>query len=238
MALNEGTIRDLQLSAAGLVKGRKLQDFINEQVGNQPLDKLPKPFVAVATRLEDGKRTVFARGNTGQAVRASSSIPGLFEAVKIGKYHYVDGGVISPVPVDAARELGADVVVAVDISDKPRGKTPTSMLDTMNQSIAIMGQKLGQLELANADVVVRPQVLDIGTLDFSKRSQAIAEGEKAALAALPELQRKVQQVREQRAHAAQQAQLLAAQAQQQQCLEARSRLQKMASTVGLDDSCK
>lgn len=157
MALNEGTIRDLQLSAAGLVKGRKLQDFINEQVGNQPLDKLPKPFVAVATRLEDGKRTVFARGNTGQAVRASSSIPGLFEAVKIGKYHYVDGGVISPVPVDAARELGADVVVAVDISDKPRGKTPTSMLDTMNQSIAIMGQKLGQLELANADVVVRPR---------------------------------------------------------------------------------
>ncbi len=247
MALNEGTIRDLQLSAAGLVKGRKLQDFINEQVGNQPLDKLPKPFVAVATRLEDGKRTVFARGNTGQAVRASSSIPGLFEAVKIGKYHYVDGGVISPVPVDAARELGADVVVAVDISDKPRGKTPTSMLDTMNQSIAIMGQKLGQLELANADVVVRPQVLDIGTLDFSKRSQAIAEGEKAALAALPELQRKVQQVREQRLRTAweelQQKQAAATTAQMAEQASAthcppRSSWQKLADTVGLGSRCE
>lgn len=246
MALNEGTIRDLQLSAAGLVKGRKLQDFINEQVGNQPLDKLPKPFVAVATRLEDGKRTVFARGNTGQAVRASSSIPGLFEAVKIGKYHYVDGGVISPVPVDAARELGADVVVAVDISDKPRGKTPTSMLDTMNQSIAIMGQKLGQLELANADVVVRPQVLDIGTLDFSKRSQAIAEGEKAALAALPELQRKVQQVREQRLRTAweqlqqKQAASTTAQMADQAATNcpARSSWQKLADTVGLGSRCE
>lgn len=238
VALDETTIRDLQLSATGLVKGQKLQDYVNAQVNQRRLEKLGKPFVAVATRLEDGKRTVFARGNTGQAVRASSSIPGVFEAVKIGAYHYVDGGVTSPVPVDAARELGADIVVAVDISDKPRGKTPANMLGAMSQSIAIMGQRLGQAELARADVTVRPQVLDIGPNDFSQRAQAIVEGEKAALAALPELRRKVQQLREQRAHAARQAQQLAAQAQQQKCLEARSRLQKMASTMGLDNSCK
>src|SRR5690606_40152433 len=68
-------------------------------------DALP---ISVATRLETGERTVFVRGNTGQAVRASSSVPGVFEPVTIGGYQYVDGGVVSPVPVDAARQLGAD----------------------------------------------------------------------------------------------------------------------------------
>lgn len=238
VALDESTIRDLQLSATGLLKGQKLQDYVNHQVNQRPLDKLGKPFVAVATRLEDGKRTVFARGNTGQAVRASSSIPGVFEPVQIGDYHYVDGGVTSPVPVDAARALGADIVVAVDISDKPRGKTPANMLGAMSQSITIMGQRLGQAELARADVTVHPKVLDIGPNDFSQRAQAIVEGEKAALAALPELRRKVQQLRAQRVQAAQQAQQLAAQEKQQKCLQARSRLQKMAGTVGLDDSCQ
>ncbi len=112
--------------------------------------------MVVATRLEDGERTVFARGNTGQAVRASSSVPGVFQPVTIGKYHFVDGGVVSPVPVDAARQLGADMVIAVDISNKARGKTPGNMLGALNQSIAIMGQKLGQAELARADVIDPP----------------------------------------------------------------------------------
>ena len=81
-------------------------------------------------------------------------MPGVFQPVRIGKHHYVDGGVVSPVPVDAARQLGADVVIAVDISSKARGKTPGDMLGTLNQSIAIMGQKLGQAELERADVVI------------------------------------------------------------------------------------
>ena len=238
VALDETTIRDLQLSATGLLKGQKLQDYVNSQVNQRSMEKLGKPFVAVVTRLEDGKRTVFARGNTGQAVRASSSIPGVFEAVRIGAYHYVDGGVTSPVPVDAARELGADIVVAVDISDKPRGKTPANMLGAMSQSIAIMGQRLGQAELARADVIVRPKVLDIGPNDFSQRTHAIAEGEKAALAVMPELRHKVQQLHAQRAQAAQQAQQLAARERLHKCLQERSSLQKIAGTVGLNDSCK
>jgi len=176
VSLDEAKIRDLQLSSGGLVQGQKLEDYVNQQVQRKPLEQLSKPFVAVATRLEDGARTVFARGNTGQAVRASSSVPGVFQPVRIGKHHYVDGGVVSPVPVDAARQLGADVVIAVDISSKARGKTPGDMLGTLNQSIAIMGQKLGQAELERADVVIRPQVLDIGAADFSQRASAIRPG--------------------------------------------------------------
>lgn len=230
VALDETSIRDLQLSSGGLVLGQKLEDYVNDQVQRRPLEQLPKPFVAVATRLEDGKRTVFARGNSGQAVRASSSIPGVFQPVSIGKYHFVDGGIVSPVPVDAARELGADLVIAVDISNKARGKTPEHLLGALNQSIAIMGQKLGQAELTRADVVIRPQVLDIGPVDFNQRSQAIAEGEKAALAVMPQLRERVARLQAERAEATRLA-------QRQDCLDRRSRLQKLAGMAGLHDSC-
>ncbi|AVS81831.1 Patatin [Paracidovorax avenae] len=237
VALDEAKIRDLQLSSGGLVLGQKLEDYVNAQVRNRPIEQLAKPFAAVATRLEDGERTVFTRGNTGQAVRASSSIPGVFQPVAIGKYHFVDGGVVSPVPVDAARQLGADIVVAVDISNKARGQAPAGMLGTLGQSIAIMGQKLGQAELARADVIVRPQVLDIGAADFTQRASAILEGEKAALAAMPQIRERVAQLQAARAEATRLAQQKAAEAQHQACLEQRSRLQKLAGLAGLDDSC-
>lgn len=237
VALDETKIRDLQLSSGGLVLGQKLEDYVNEQVARKPLDQLAKPFVAVSTRLEDGERTVFARGNTGQAVRASSSIPGVFQPVSIGKYHYVDGGIVSPVPVDAARQLGADIVVAVDISNKARGKRPDNMLGALNQSIAIMGQKLGQAELSRADIVIRPKVLDIGAADFSQRANAIVEGEKAALAVMPQLRERVAKLQAERTKATQLAQQKAAEAQHLNCLEQRSQMQKLAGMAGLDNSC-
>ncbi len=237
VALDEAKIRDLQLSSGGLVLGQKLEDYVNEQVRRKPLEQMAKPFVVVATRLEDGERTVFARGNTGQAVRASSSVPGVFQPVSIGKYHFVDGGIVSPVPVDAARQLGADIVIAVDISNKARGQTPGDMLGTLGQSIAIMGQKLGQAELARADVIIRPQVLDIGSADFSQRTNAILEGEKAALAVMPQIRERVAQLQAERANAARAAQQKAAEAQYQTCLEKRSSLQKLAGMARLDDSC-
>ncbi|MBL0421507.1 patatin-like phospholipase family protein [Ramlibacter sp. AW1] len=237
VGLDESRIRDLQLSSGGLLLGQKLEDYVNEQVRRQSMERLAKPFAAVATRLEDGERTVFVRGNTGQAVRASSSVPGVFQPVAIGKFHFVDGGVVSPVPVDAARELGADVVIAVDISNKARGQTPTGMLGTIGQSIAIMGQKLGQAELSRADVIVRPQVLDIGGTDFSKRAGAILEGERAALAAMPQIRERIAQLQAAREQATRLAQQKAAQAQHQACLEQRSRLQKLAGLAGLDGAC-
>lgn len=191
VALEESQIRDVRLFSGGVLKGDKLQLYLNEQINGRPIERLSKPFAAVATQLETGKRTVFTRGNTGQAVRASSSVPGIFEPVKIGGFSYVDGGVVSPVPVDAARDLGADIVIAVDISTKASGKTPDGLLGILNQSVAIMGQKLGEQELARADVVIRPRVAAIGPAEFEQRQVAILEGEKAALAALPQIRERI-----------------------------------------------
>ena len=196
VSLDEASIRDVSLFSGGVLKGQALQDYVNRTIGQRAFDKMKKPFAAVATQLASGQRTIFVRGNVGQAVRASCSVPGVFEPVKIGDALYVDGGLVSPVPVDAARQLGADFVIAVDISTRVTGKTPDSMLGVVNQTITIMGQKLGEQELARADIVIRPRVNDIGPADFEQRARAIVEGEKAALAMLPQLRAKYAQARQ------------------------------------------
>lgn len=185
IALDQASLRDVRLFGGGLVQGQKLQDYIDGQVRQRPIERLRLPFAAVATDLASGQRTVFTRGDTGQAVRASCSVPGVFEPALIGGRRYVDGGVVSPVPVDAARQLGADFVIAVDISARSDGSLPTDMLGIVGRSVVIMGQHLGAQELARADVVVRPQVNAIGATDFEQRDRAIMEGERAALAAIP-----------------------------------------------------
>ncbi len=233
-ALDEAKIRDVRLFSGGLVQGQALQDYVNELVGKRPLEKMKKPLAVVATQLENGQRTVFVRGNTGQAVRASSSIPGVFEPVTIGKATFVDGGVVSPVPVDAARQLGADFVIAVDISTKAPGTRPGSMLGIVNQSISIMGQKLGEQELARADVVIRPKVNDIGPADFAQKNSAILEGERAALAAMPQIRGKLEQMQNARLAAARAAARPAVTPAAPQCDDSGFRLGKLWGS----DKCK
>lgn len=197
--LDEAKIRDVRLFSGGLVQGRKLEDYVNALVDQRPIERLGLPFAAVATELDTGKRVVFVRGNTGQAVRASSSIPGVFEPTRIGAHRYVDGGVVSPIPVDAARQLGADFVIAVDISAQPDGTKPQGMVNIVGQALAIMGRQLATQEAARADVVIRPQVVAIGTAGFAQKDQAILEGEKATLAAMPEIRRRLALARTSRA---------------------------------------
>lgn len=175
---------DLSLPDRGFVKGEKLQDFVNTKVRNRPIEALPIRFIAVATEARSGRRVDFARGNTGQAVRASSSIPGVFRPVAINGHEYVDGGVVSPVPVLAARAAGANFVIAVDISPD-NTEVLASSLGVLNQSARIMGKRIAAEELKQADVVIRPQVGEIGLVSFDRKNEAVMEGERAALAALP-----------------------------------------------------
>jgi len=188
IAVNQGDIVDpLIIPSNGFIKGEKLEEFINKWVKNTPIEKLKIPFYAVATDLEKGQEIVFAKGNTGTAVRASCSIPGIFRPVKISDKIYVDGGVVSPIAVEAAKRFGADVVIAVDVSAGAERTHPEGTIETILQSINIMYSKLGAIQLAKADVVIRPKVGHIGAADFSKKHEAILEGEKAAIEALPQI---------------------------------------------------
>jgi len=185
--LDEAKISDWSLPDRGVFKGESLQQFVNDAVGQRPLEGLKKPFAAVATDLQSGESIVFRTGNTGMAVRASATVPGIFRPVTINGHEYVDGGLASLVPVRAVRQMGADVVIAVDISAHPGSQPVRGTLDILLQTFTIMGQNLARYELRDADIVIRPQVDGFGATDFLARHDAILEGERAAQAALPQI---------------------------------------------------
>lgn len=187
LEMDEGQVGDWSLPDRGVLKGEALQVFVNRAVGGRPLEKLTKPFAAVVTDLSSGDLVVFQTGNTGMAVRASSTVPGVFQPVRINGREYVDGGLVSPVPVRVARNLGANFVIAVDISARPRDHRTQSTLDVLLQTVTIMGQSISRHELKEADVVIRPATAQLSATDFQSRHRAILEGEKAATAAMPEI---------------------------------------------------
>jgi NTE family protein len=194
-SIEKGDILDLTIPDNGFIKGEKLEEFINKTLKNTPMEKLRIPFYAVTTDIQNGQEVVLGKGNTGQAVRASCSIPGIFRPVKIVDKMYVDGGVVSPVAVDAAKRFGADIVIAVDISTGVERPQPENTIETILQSLNVMYSKLASIQLCNADVVIKPKVGHIGSTDFSKRHEAILEGEKAAIEALPQIMGIITQLR-------------------------------------------
>ena len=185
--LDETKISDWSVPDRGVLKGEALQRFVNEAVANRPIESLKKPFAVVATDLNSGDSILFRTGNTGMAVRASATVPGVFRPVSINGHEYVDGGLSSLIPVRSTRQLGADIVIAVDISARPGNQPVKGTLDILLQTFTIMGQNLARFELKEADIVIRPQVGSVGATDFMARHDAILEGEKAAQAALPQI---------------------------------------------------
>jgi NTE family protein len=187
---------DYKLPDNGFIRGEKLENFVNKKVNRLTLDKMRIPLRVVATDIITGEEIVFATGNTGWAVRASCSVPGVFQPVQIGQKTFVDGGVVSPVAVRAARQAGADVVIAVDISAGVGGSAPQGTVDTIIQSIDIMYSRIAEIQLKDADVVIKPKVQSIGSADFEKRYDAILEGEKAASLALPQITKILDRLRQ------------------------------------------
>lgn len=198
--MDEAAISDWSVpffsQSTGVIKGEAIQNYVNRAVQGQPIEKLRIPFGAVATDLRNGQPILFRRGNTGAAVRASSAVPGVFQPVRIGNVDYVDGGLVSPVPVSQARKMGADFVIAVNISAQPDAQPASGTFEVLLQTFAIMGQSLNQYELRQADVVIRPELATMKGSDFHNRSVAIVAGEKAATAALGEIRRKLKAKRE------------------------------------------
>jgi len=187
-ALERDDIVDLTVPDKGFLKGEKIEAYINFILRETPMEKLRIPFYAVATDIQNGREMVFGSGNTGTAVRASCSIPGIFIPPFISGRMYVDGGVVSPVAVDAARRLGADIVIAVDLSGDVDSSLPKGTIEVIMQSISIMYAKLSAVQLTRADIVISPKIGYLGSTDFTRRHEAVLEGEKAALSVLPKIQ--------------------------------------------------
>jgi NTE family protein len=192
--MDQAAISDwaLPFRSRGLLQGIALQNFLNKTLNNRPIEKMAKPLGVVATDLQNGQPILFQQGNTGLAVRASCSVPSVFEPVKIGNREYVDGGLVSPVPASFARKMGASFVIAVDISSRPDGAATDNPIEMLLQTFTIMGQTIKTYELDKyADVVIRPNLAAMGGSDFNQRNAAILAGEEAVARIMPELQRKL-----------------------------------------------
>jgi NTE family protein len=195
LEMDENQFGDWSLPDRGVFKGEALQTFVNKAVGQRTLEKLPRQFSAVATDLRSGEAVVFRTGNTGMAVRASATVPGVFQPVNISGRDYVDGSLVSPVPARIARGQGGTFVIAVDISSKPKDTNTRSTLDVLLQTFSIMGQSIIRYETADADIVIRPVTADLPSADFAGRHRAVLEGERAAGAMMAEIKVKLEKKR-------------------------------------------
>ena len=177
----------LPIFSRGVLRGEALARYVGAQVSGRLIENMPLPLGIVATDLNSGLGVLFQRGDTATAVRASSAVPALFQPVKIAGREYVDGGLVSPVPVRYARQMGAEFVIAVDISSAPEANAASDTLEILMQTFSIMSKSINTFELKDADVVVRPLLVGVGSSNFSARRQAIEAGRVAMTALLPQL---------------------------------------------------
>lgn len=189
--MDETAITDWAFPGRALIRGEALARYVRDQTGGRTIEQLKLPLGIVATDLDSGAPILFQRGDPGVAVRASSAVPAVFQPVRIGQREYVDGGLVSPVPVRFARQMGADLVVAVDITAMPDGNPTGDAVRMLLQTFSIMGRSINSFELKEADIVVRPKLQGVSSADFTVRSRSLAAGREAAQAVLPALKARI-----------------------------------------------
>ncbi len=188
-AMDESQLTDwtLPFAGRGVLRGEALGKYINSQLNGLKIEDMKIPLGIVATDLQTGDGILFRRGDVATAVRASSAVPSVFEPVRIGNRDYVDGGLVSPVPVLYVKQMGAQYIIAVDISSRPEDAKTSDIFKVLLQTFSIMGKSISLLEFPHANVVVRPELHSVGSAEFSARKKSIEAGRAAMKQALPQV---------------------------------------------------
>ncbi|MEN9377879.1 MAG: hypothetical protein RL710_3036 [Pseudomonadota bacterium] len=188
-SMEEATFADwtLPLFSRGMLRGEALARYVSQQVNGRLIENMAIPLGIVATDLHNGQGVLFQRGDVATAVRASSAVPAVFQPVRIAGRDYVDGGLVSPVPARFARQMGAELIIAVDISSAPEGNAAGDTLQILLQTFSIMGKSINSFELRDVDVVVRPSLVGVASADFGARRRSIEAGRVAMQTLLPQL---------------------------------------------------
>src|SRR6266704_192904 len=182
LAVHREQLVDFVFPNRGFIEGDRLQTYMDQALHGRLIEQLDIPFAAIATELRTGGLVAFTRGDTGMAVRASCSVPVVFQPTAIAGREYVDGGLVSPVKV--ARGFGAGLVIAVDVSRQPADRKELDSTPAMlSHAFVVMEHALAQEETKLADVVIRPDLATVPVTDLAARGQAITAGEEAARAA-------------------------------------------------------
>lgn len=174
-------------SATGPVKGDKLEKFVNAKIPAQNIEQFKVPFYAVAADLNTGEPVVFSSGPISKAVRASCSIPGIFTPLSYNNRQLIDGGVLGNIAPEIARRYGANLVIVVSIGKTVQNKETDTIVGITLQAIAIMSNKIDSYKIKEADVLISPEVSDVGTMDFTQKKRCMEAGIAAAKEAIPEI---------------------------------------------------
>ena len=186
--ISRRTWMDFTFPRMGLIAGERLEELMYLLTGRRSMEALTLPLAVTATDLCAGEQVILRSGSIARAVRASCAIPGIFSPVQWGGRLLVDGGVLERVPVSAVLEMGADLVVAVDVGYHVEEYKINHIFDVMAKAIDIMSREIYQQQLEQAHILIVPDLRDVGPFHFHRVNEIIARGEEAARKVLPLIQ--------------------------------------------------
>ncbi|KGX88560.1 patatin-like phospholipase family protein [Pontibacillus litoralis] len=171
---------DITVPKMGFIQGKRIKELIRMFTFNKPLEALDIPLSVIATDIYNGEKVVFTQGNVAEAVRASISIPGIFVPEKVGKRLLIDGGVVDRLPISTVKQMGADIIIAVDCAHFHANDDIASIFDVIMQSLDIMQDEFMNRIPLDAHVVMRPNVAQFSSRAYTGIEAIIKEGEKEA----------------------------------------------------------
>ena len=185
--LNFNQFLDMQVPGMGFIAGNRMEEFIRVLTHGKTFDELKGKLVVVATDLEAGERIVLQEGPVFQAVRASISIPGVIKPFTLNNRLLVDGAVTDRLPVSVARELDADLVVAVDVTFGEHEIKVHNIIDVFLQSISLLEKQIHETRVVEADIVIQPSVANLGMTRFDLIEEAVTAGREATILNIPKI---------------------------------------------------
>lgn len=183
--ISRRTWMDLTFPRKGLIAGERLEELVHLLTAGRSFSELTVPLAVVAVDLISGEKVVISEGSVARAVRASCAIPGIFSPVKVKEKVLVDGGVLQRVPASVVREMGAELVIAVDVGTNAGDYKLDHIIDVLSRSVEIMSRKIHQAQKKDADLLVAPAVDDIGSFDFHRVEEVVCRGETAMHELMP-----------------------------------------------------
>jgi len=185
-------IAGLQRPRLGVFSSEYIATFLSSQIGDVTFADLRIPFRAVAVDLLTGEEIVIGEGDVGQAVRASCTIPGVFDPVPVEGRLLVDGGLVNRIPVDVVARMGADILIGSDVSyEARRGRVPKNVLEVTLTALSFIGEERARQHRELADFMIYPRMEGISSLNMAKWREAIQEGKDAANDVIPSIQQEI-----------------------------------------------
>ncbi|WP_417900648.1 patatin-like phospholipase family protein [Bacillus haimaensis] len=184
---------DFTVPKMGFISGNRVKDLFRMFTQNKNIEDLAIPLSIVTTDLEKAEKVVLTSGSIADAVRASISIPGIFVPEKLNGRLLVDGGVVDRVPVSVAKEMGADLVIAIDVSHVKTNEPVDSIFDVILQTIDIMQNELVKRSELESDIMIRPPVAHYSSRAFTNIEEIIRIGEEETKRHIPLIRKRIEE---------------------------------------------